>query len=64
MKKFAEIEYLDLEENKDYEELINRVLNTCFQEENMEKTSIYIDITLTNPENIKKLNKEYRKIDK
>ena len=64
MKKFAEIEYLDLEENKDYEVLINRVLNTCFQEENMEKTSIYIDITLTNPENIKKLNKEYRKIDK
>lgn len=64
MKKFAEIEYLDLEENKDYEELINRVLNTCFQEENMDKTSIYIDITLTNPENIKKLNKEYRKIDK
>ena len=64
MKKFAEIEYLDLEENKDYEELINRVLNTCFQEENMEKTSIYIDITLTNPENIKRLNKEYRKIDK
>ncbi len=64
MKRFAEIEYLDLEENKDYEELINRVLNTCFQEENMEKTSIYIDITLTNPENIKRLNKEYRKIDK
>ena len=25
MKKFAEIEYLDLEENKDYEELINLI---------------------------------------
>lgn len=60
----AEIEYLDLEENKSYEELINKVLTECFSVENMQDSLIYIDITLTTPENIKKLNNQYRNIDK
>lgn len=63
MKK-AEIEYLEIEENSEYEELINKVLEECFLVENMQDSKIYIDITLTNPENIKKLNNEYRNIDK
>lgn len=60
----AEIEYLNLDENKSYEELINKVLNECFTTENMQETLLYIDITLTTPENIKKLNNQYRNIDK
>lgn len=63
MKK-AEIEYLEIEENAEFEELINKVLEECFLVENMQDSKIYIDITLTNPENIKKLNNEYRNIDK
>ena len=63
MKK-AEIEYLEIEENAEFEELINKVLEECFLVENMQNSKIYIDITLTNPENIKKLNNEYRNIDK
>ncbi|MCI8352194.1 MAG: rRNA maturation RNase YbeY [Clostridia bacterium] len=64
MKKIAQIEYLDVEKNYDYEETINRVLKECFLEENLLNTNIYISVTLTNPENIRSINKEYRNIDK
>lgn len=64
MDKIVEIEYLDLEENKDYEEVIRKVLEKCFTVEKMQDFKVYISVTLTNPENIRKLNKEYRNIDK
>lgn len=64
MKNIAEIEYLDLEKNIECEELINRVLKECFATENLDNSNLYISITLTNPENIRKLNNEYRNIDK
>lgn len=64
MEKKAEIEYLDFDENKEYEDLINKVLDECFLVEEMENSNLYIDITLTNPENIRRLNNEYRNIDK
>lgn len=64
MNQKAEIEYLDFEENKEYEELINKVLEECFFVEEMQNSKLYIDITLTNPANIRKLNNEYRDIDK
>lgn len=64
MKEIAQIEYLDIENNKNYEEIINKVLNVCFLEEDLLQTNMYISITLTNPENIRKINKEYRNIDK
>ena len=63
MGKFAEIEYLDIEKNKEYENLINLVLEECFKTENMSNFKLYVSITLTNPINIKKLNKQYRNID-
>ena len=63
MKK-SEIEYLDIEENKGYETLIEKVLEECFNTENLEDFNVYISVTLTNPENIRRLNKEYRNIDK
>lgn len=63
MKK-AEIEYLEIEENAEFEILIDKVLEECFNVENMQDSKLYIDITLTNPANIKKLNNQYRNIDK
>ncbi len=64
MDKYVEIEYLDLDKKIDCEELINKVLEECFKIEGLDKSKIYISITLTNPVNIRKLNKEYRDIDK
>ena len=64
MRKIAEIEYLDFETNEEYEKVINKVLNECFSVEEMLDSKLYISITLTNPENIRKLNNEYRNIDK
>ena len=63
MKNYAEIEYLDIEENKDYEQIINKVLEECFATEGLENTKLYVSITLTTPENIRKYNNEYRNID-
>ncbi len=60
----SEIEYLELEENREWNELIEKVLTECFITEHMEDAKLYISVTLTNPENIRKLNKEYRNIDK
>ncbi len=64
MKEISQIEYLDIEKNESYEEIINKVLYECFKEENLLNTNIYISITLTNPENIRNINKKYRNIDK
>lgn len=59
-----QIEYLDIEKNKKYEQLIKKVLKKCFEIEGLEKSKLYISITLTTPHNIQKINKEYRQIDK
>lgn len=59
-----QIELLDIEEKKEYEEIIKKVVEQCFKEEKLENSKLYISITLTNPENIQKINKEYRNIDK
>lgn len=64
MEKIYELEYLDVEENQEYENIIKKVLEQCFREEKLEKSKLYISITLTNPSNIQKINKEYRNIDK
>ena len=59
-----EITYLDLEENKKYEETIKKVVERCYEEEKLTKSKLIITITLTTPENIRKINKEYRNIDR
>ena len=58
------IEYLDIEENKNYEYIISKVVRACFQEENLLDSKLYISITLTDPKNIQEINKQYRNIDK
>ena len=59
-----EITYLNIEENKEYEKTIQRVLHKCFEEEGLLDSKLIITVTLTTPEDIKKINKKYRKIDK
>ena len=64
MIKHVEVVYDGIEKNKEYEKLINKVINECFKNENMQGLKLYVSITLTVPEVIHKLNKEYRNIDK
>ena len=59
-----EIIYEDIEEQKEYEKVISKVLEECFKEEKLTDSKLYITITLTTPENIRKINKKYRNIDK
>ena len=62
--KVAEINFLDIEEKKEYIEILNKVLEKCFEEEKLNSEKLYINIVLTNPKNIKEINKQYRNIDK
>ena len=64
MNEIIQIEYLEIEENKNHEVLIEKVIRKCFEEEKLLDTKLYVSITLTNPENIRKINKQYRNIDK
>lgn len=59
-----EITYINLEEDKKYEKTIEKVIHKCFEEESLLKSNLTITITLTTPEDIKKINKKYRNIDK
>ena len=59
-----ELEYLDIEEDKKYEDTIKKVLEQCFKQEKLENSKLYVSVTLTNPENIHKINKEYRNVDR
>ena len=59
-----EITYLNLEENKEYEKTIEKVIYKCFEEEKLLDSKLTITFTLTTPEEIRKINKQYRNIDK
>lgn len=62
--KFVQVEFDETDEKTEYVELIEKVVETCFKEEKLEKTNLYLNVILTNPEKIKNINKEYRNVDK
>lgn len=59
-----EITYLNIEENKELEKTIEKVIHKCFEEEKLLDSKLIMTVTLTTPEEIRKINKEYRNIDK
>ena len=59
-----EITYLDIEPNVEYEEIIKNVVEQCYKEEDLLDSKLCIQITLTNPKNIRQINSKYRNIDK
>ncbi len=63
MKNY-EIIYKDITEEQRYEEIVDKVFTKCFEEEQLQDTKLYITVTFTNPQNIQKINQEYRNIDK
>lgn len=64
MKEIFELNYLEVEEKEEYNNLISKTLQECFKEEGLLNSNLYISVTLTDEENIRKINKEYRNIDK
>ncbi len=59
-----EIVYKDIKEEPTYEAIVKKVFDKCFEEENLQNSKLYITVTFTNSENIRKINKQYRNIDK
>ena len=64
MKQFVDIEYRELTQNNDYDEFINKVIQKCFEIENLQNTNLYVSVILTTPNIIKNINNEFRNIDK
>ena len=64
MDEILEINYIETEENPEYENIIRSVLRKCFEVERMDKLGLYVSVTLTCPSYIRKINNEYRNIDK
>ena len=60
----VEIEYLNIEPNEEYEKLINKVIRKCFEIQGLISKNLYVSVILTTPSDIKKINNEYRNIDK
>lgn len=64
MQEVVEINFLDIEEKDKLKEFAKQVVTTCFSEEKLNNLNFYLSITLTSPNEIHKLNKEYRNVDK
>ena len=64
MQEVVETSFLNIEKNSVLEEFVKQVVNTCFHEEKIENLNFYLSVTLTTPEEIHRLNKQYRNIDK
>ena len=63
MENFTEIHFLDIVENEEYINFVEKVIKKCFEIEKLDKANLYVGITLTNPANIKRINGEYRRIE-
>ena len=60
-----EITYLNIEKGQeDWEGIVEKVLKKCFEEEGLLDSKLIMTITFTTPEEIRKINKKYRKIEK
>ena len=64
MNSVTEIVWKDVQQNEELEAIIEKVIQKCFEVEHINPTSLYICVTLTNPKNIREINKQYRNIDK
>ena len=59
-----QLEYLEVEENNTYNKIITKVINQYYKQEKITNPKLYISITITSKENIQKINKQYRNIEK
>ena len=58
-----EVNFIDIEENEEYTKIISRVIDKCFEVENLTSSKLYVSIILTTPKKIREINNEYRNVD-
>ena len=63
MSQYLELIWDKMEEDPKQKETIQTVVEACFQAEQLKDKKLVLSITLTIPEEIRKLNKQYRNID-
>ena len=63
-RQVTEIEFLNIEQNDEYSQLIEKVVKQCFEEEKLLDTKLYLSVILTTPKDIQEMNNTYRKINK
>jgi probable rRNA maturation factor len=61
--EISEINFIDIEENRKYIELAEKVLKECFLKENLQNKKLYVNVIYTNSKKIKEINNEYRNIN-
>lgn len=59
-----EIEYRDIIPQDQYEGIVEKTIEECYKEEKLPIKTLYVCVTLTNECNIRRINKEYREVDK
>ena len=59
---FIEVEFINIKEDEKYMKTIKKVVEKCYAKEGI-RNNIYINIILTDNENIKEYNKKFRDID-
>lgn len=62
--EFLQVNFNEIEEKIEYVNIISHVIKKCYEVENLKDSKLYINVILTNLENIRKINKQYRNIDK
>ena len=55
MRITSEITLKGVEEKDSHEDLIDRVVEKCFEIENLDENKVYVAITLTTPEEIREM---------
>ena len=61
--KISEINFVDIEENDEYVELAEEVLEKCFSEEKLQDKNLFVNVLFTNSKNIKEINYSHRNIN-
>jgi len=63
-EEIIELEYNGIKKNNLYEKIVKQALITCFETENLINKNVKMNVIFTNPDEIRKINKQYRNIDK
>ena len=48
-----ELNYLDVNEKEEYEKIVRKVLEKCFEEEELNGKNLYVNVVITTPQNIR-----------